>query len=391
MKMFKQAMIVFFKEIKCIIRDKKTFIFGLLLPLILVPSMLFIINFSMKNVQNQSLTNVDVAMNNYENSFYDFLKAQDGVTIIDVKDPQKALDSGMICAYINVDKDMDDKIIKKEDFDLDIKYGDSSINSMVSTSTVIQYKNAYKYLLSNYEFKTVEELRNFMDLKIELNQNDEDAPNLDMSSLYFSMLVPTMLILYCCMGSSGTAAEVSAGEKERGTLEPLLSTCADRSGIVIGKLLATTAMGVASGLFTVLGLWGYLLISSGASSHKISALGMILLLIITLFISMTFSAINLMIGVYAKSYKEAQTYLMPVSLLCSIPSFFTYALDINSIGIPEMCIPIFNMVCIIKEVLAGVFNTTHLITVLFWLLIYISVSVWLTLKMFKKESVVFRI
>ena len=391
MKMFRQAMIVFFKEIKCIIRDKKTFIFGLLLPLILVPSMLFIINFSMKNVQNQSSTNVDVAMNNYENSFYDFLKAQDGVTIIDVKDPQKALDSGMICAYINVDKDMDDKIIKKEDFDLDIKYGDSSINSMVSTSTVIQYKNAYKYLLLNYEFKTVEELRNFMDLKIELNQNDEDAPNLDMSSLYFSMLVPTMLILYCCMGSSGTAADMSAGEKERGTLEPLLSTCADRSGIVIGKLLATTAMGVASGVFTVLGLWGYLLISSGASSHKISVLGMILLLIITLFISMTFSAINLMIGVYAKSYKEAQTYLMPVSLLCSIPSFFTYALDINSIGTPEMCIPIFNMVCIIKEVLAGVFNIAHLLVVLFWLLLYISVSVWLTLRMFKKESVVFRI
>lgn len=391
MKMFRQAMIVFFKEIKCIIRDKKTFIFGLLLPLILVPSMLFIINFSMKNVQNQSSTNVDVAMNNYENSFYDFLKAQDGVTIIDVKDPQKALDSGMICAYINVDKDMDDKIIKKEDFDLDIKYGDSSINSMVSTSTVIQYKNAYKYLLSNYEFKTVEELRNFMDLKIELNQNDEDAPNLDMSSLYFSMLVPTMLILYCCMGSSGTAADMSAGEKERGTLEPLLSTCADRSGIVIGKLLATTAMGVASGVFTVLGLWGYLLISSGASSHKISVLGMILLLIITLFISMTFSALNLMIGVYAKSYKEAQTYLMPVSLLCSIPSFFTYALDINSIGTPEMCIPIFNMVCIIKEVLAGVFNIAHLLVVLFWLLLYISVSVWLTLRMFKKESVVFRI
>ena len=150
-------------------------------------------------------------------------------------------------------------------------------------------------------------------------------------------------------------------------------------------------MGAASGMFTVLGLWGYLLISSGASSHKISVLGMILLLVITLFISMTFSAINLMIGVYAKSYKEAQTYLMPVSLLCSIPSFFTYALDINSIGTPEMCIPIFNMVCIIKEVLAGVFNSAHLLTVFFWLLIYISISVWLTLRMFKKESVVFRI
>ncbi len=391
MKMFRQAMIVFFKEIKCIIRDKKTFIFGLLLPLILVPSMLFIIDFSMKNVQNQSLTNVNVGMSDYENSFYNFLKAQDGVTITDVDNPQKALDSGVICAYINIDKDMDNKIIKKEDFNLDIKYGDSSINSMMSTSTVMQYQSAYKYLISNYEFKSVEELRDLMNFKIELNQNGDEVPNLDMSSLYFSMLVPTMLILYCCMGSSGTAADMSAGEKERGTLEPLLSTCADRSGIVIGKLLATTAMGVASGVFTVLGLWGYLLISSGASSHKISVLGMILLLVITLFISMTFSAINLMIGVYAKSYKEAQTYLMPVSLLCSIPSFFTYALDINSIGILEMCIPVFNMVCIIKEVLAGVFNSAHLLTVFFWLLIYISISVWLTLRMFKKESVVFRI
>ncbi len=390
MKMFRQALIIFLKELKCIIRDKKTFIFGLLLPLMLVPSMLFIVDFSTKNMQGQVMENVNVAMDNKDNSLYNFLNAQDVITVVDVDNFQKALDSGAISAYIKVSKDIDEKVIKKENFDLEVKYNESSINSMMALSTVSQYENAYRYLIANYDFKTVDNLRESIAIKIDLSQID-DVPKIDTSSLYFSMLVPMMLILYCCMGSSGTAADVSAGEKERGTLEPLLSTGASRSSIVIGKLLATTLMGVVSGLFTVLGLWGYLLISSSSNMPNISAFDMIALILVTVFISMFFAALNLMIGVYSKSYKEAQTYLMPVSLMCSVPTFFTYALDVSHIGLLELCIPVLNMICIVKEILSGAVNIIHLGIVILWLLLYVCISLLITLRMFKKESVVFRI
>lgn len=390
MKMFKQALIVFWKELKCIVRDKKTFIFGLLLPLFLVPSMLFMIDFSMKGMQGKTAENVNVAMDNKDNSLYDFLNAQDVITVVDVDNPQKALDSGVISAYITVSKDVDEKILKKEAFNLEVKYNESSINSVMSMASVAQYESAYRYLVSNYEFKSVEELRSLMNFKVDLSQV-EGVPKIDTSSLYFSMLVPMMLILYCCMGSSGTAAELSAGEKERGTLEPLLSTCADRTGILLGKLFATTLMGITSGLFTVIGLWCYLLLSTSSDLPNISAFGMVSLFVMTVFISMFFSALNLMIGVYAKSYKEAQTYLMPVSLVCIAPTFFTYTLDISRIGLVDLCIPVYNVICIIKEILSGAANAIHVGIVLLWLVAYISILLGITVRIFKKEDVVFRI
>ncbi len=390
MKMFKQSMIVFLKELKCIIRDKKTFIFGLLLPLILVPSMLFIIDFSVKNMQGQVADNVNIAMNNKQNSFYSFCSVQDKLTVIDVQDPQKALDSGEISAYITIDENIDKKIVKKESFDLDIKYNNSSINSMMARPIVTEYEADYRYLVTNYVFKSEEELNRLIAVKVELQQ-DSQALNINTGSLYFNMLVPMMLILYCCMGSVGTAAELSAGEKERGTLEPLLSTCADRTGIIIGKLLATTAMGVISGLFTVLGLWIYLIVSSSVNSVNVSPLGMITLLIMTVFVAMFFASVNLTIGVYSRSFKEAQTYLMPVSIICLIPTFFTYTLDVSQIRTLDLCIPIFNVICIIKEIFAGVINTGHISIVLGWLIVYISIAFLITSKLFKRESIVFRV
>ncbi len=388
--MFKQAFAVFLKEIKCIIRDKRTFIFGLLLPLLLVPTMLFIIDFSISGLPGKMTESVAIAIDKDNNSFYDFFAAQDNINIIKVTNYQKSLDSGEIVAYVMLDENLDEKIIKHENFKLDIKYGDSSINSVIAIPTVKQYESAYRYLIENYKFESVAELRKNANVKISLDL-DAELPPIDTSSLYFSMLVPMMLILYCCMGSAGTASELSAGEKERGTLESLLSTSANRTGIILGKLFATTAMGVTSGLCTVIGLWGYLIISSGANKNNISVLSMILLLIMTIFVSMLFASINLLIGVYSKSYKEAQTYMMPISFLCVVPTMFSYTLEASKIKIFDLCVPIFNVVCIVKEILAGVVDIVHLSIVFLWLVLYTSLILCLIIKLFKKETVLFRV
>ena len=389
MKTFKQALVVFFKAMKCLMRDTKTFVFGIFLPLILVPSMLFIIDFSMKGTQNKLADNVNIAISNKNNSFYTFCSAQDVLTIVDVSDPQKALDSGEIFAYVTIDEDIDEKIIAKKAYNLDIQYNESSMNAMMSMPVVMQYEKAYKYVLENYKFDSIENLNKAFDTKIDFSKETQ-LPQIDTSSLYFNILVPMMLILYCSMGSTGTAIELSSGEKERGTFEPLLSTCANRSGIILGKLFATTAMGVASGLCTALGLCGYLIVSSSSSKLNVSISGMLLLLLIIILTSMFFSSINLLIGMYSKSSKEAQIYLMPMSLISLIPTFFTFAMDISQITYTHLSIPVYNIICIIKEILAGIVNFAHIGITASWLILYVSVSLLFTLKLFKKENILFR-
>jgi sodium transport system permease protein len=388
MKMIKQMAVVFLKELKCITRDKKTFVFGLVLPLLWVPAILFIIDFSMKSSQNQIFDNVNIGISSKDNSFYTFCSAQKNITIIDVNDPK----SSKIAAYVTLDPDIDSKILEGKDFNLNVDYNDSSINSMMSIPIVSYYEGVYRTIVNDYEdeFKNKEELNKFMFIEIPYTL-DEQMPNINTSSMYFNMLVPMMLILYCCIGSASTANDLSAGEKERGTLESLLSTGADRTGIIIGKLLATTIMGATSGLCTVLGLCGYLLISSGSQKIRLSILEMILLLVITLFASMFFASVNLAIGVYSRSFKEAQTYLTPMSIICLVPAYFTYTLDVSSIGIGYLCVPVLNIICIIKEIFANAVNIYHVSIVVFWLILYIFSAFYITNNMFKKESGVFRI
>lgn len=284
--MIKQMMVVFLKELKCIIRDKKTFIFGLVLPLLWVPVILFIIDFSMQSSQNQISDNVNIGMSSKNNSFYTFCSSQKNITVVDVNDPK----SSKIAAYVTLDDDIDSKILKGENFSLNIDYNDSSINAMMSMPIVSYYEGVYRSIVNDYrsQFKDKEGLNKFVSIEIPYTL-DEQMPSIDTSSLYFNMLVPMMMILYCCIGSASTASDLSAGEKERGTLESLLSTGANRTSIIVGKLLATTCMGVTSGLCTVLGLWGYLLISSGSQKVHLSVLEMISLLVITLFTSMFFA------------------------------------------------------------------------------------------------------
>lgn len=402
MKMFKNAIIVFIKEMKDILRDKKTFLFGLIIPFLLIPTMLFAIDYSMNFFQGGKDNQVYVAINNKENSFYRFCTAHQNIKFVDTDNPQAALNSGRISAYINIQDNIDDDIINKKNIDIDVEFGTSSLGSMLSASAIGYYKELYlaliQYITDNDYAKNVEELRALAEDK-ELNQNlTEIYPyqgsqdiGFNTSSLYFNMLVPMMLILYCCIGSSSTASDLSAGEKERGSLEALLSTGASRTSIIVGKLFATTVMGLISGLCTVLGLSTYLMISSDSQMSQVSVADVLALLATTLFTSMFFAAVNLAIGVYSKSSKEAQTYLMPVSIISLIPTYFTYSMDLNSINLKYLCIPIVNVICIIKEILAGVLNFSHLGIVIAWLIVYIAIAFSLTAHMFKKESVIFRI
>ncbi len=388
MKMFNQAIVIFLKEMKCLIRDKKTFWISILLPFILVPLMLFITDYSIKGMQGETVNNVDVGVSSKDNSFYNFLSSQSNITVIDSGNPKKDLDSGKISAYIYLDEDIDKKVLNKQSFEIKIESNDASMNSVIAGPILNQYESMYREIVNNYVFDSEEDLKSKLCIPIDIS-NAEDF-KFDISSMCFNLLLPMMLIIYCCIGSSGTASELSAGEKERGTLEPLLSTGVDRSAVVLGKLLATTCMGFISGLFTVLGLYAYLFTASG-NKKMTSLTSALLLLVFIILVSMFFAAINLAIGVYSRSFKESQTYLTPVMLISILPAFFTYTLDINSIKFLHLSIPIFNVLCIIKEILAGCVNLVHVAVVTFWLIVYIFVSCYLIFKLFKRENVIFRV
>lgn len=391
MTMISNALTVFLKELKCMIRDKKTFWMISLLPFVLIPLMLLTINFSTQNLENNMGKNMTVGISSKDNTFYDFLSVQKALTVLEVTDPQKSLNSGEIVAYITTDNNLDEKFLKKEKFTIDIQYSDSSINSKMAMAVLPQYESTFRYISENYDFDNINSFKEKISSELDVSDDLGVDISSDNSMIYFNMLVPVLLVIYCWMGSSTVAAELTAGEKEKGTLEPLLSNGVERTSLIIGKIAATTAMGVISGMSSVLGLGVYLLISSSFGKVGMNVLDLLALLFVAILASVFFSSVNIMLGIYARSSKEAQTYFMPSLLVYLIPTFFTYTLDINQINLPQLCIPVYNIICVIKEIMASSLNIVHLGVVTAWFAVYISLAYFVTIRLFKREDVIFRI
>lgn len=391
MTMISNALTVFLKELKCMIRDKKTFWMISLLPFVLIPLMLLTINFSTQNLENNMGKNMTVGISSKDNTFYDFLSVQKALTVLEVTDPQKSLNSGEIVAYITTDNNLDEKFLKKEKFTIDIQYSDSSINSKMAMAVLPQYESTFRYISENYDFDNINSFKEKISSELDVSDDLGVDISSDNSMIYFNMLVPILLVIYCWMGSSTVAAELTAGEKEKGTLEPLLSNGVERTSLIIGKIAATTAMGVISGMSSVLGLGVYLLISSSFGKVGMNVLDLLALLFVAILASVFFSSVNIMLGIYARSSKEAQAYFMPSLLVYLIPTFFTYTLDINQINLPQLCIPVYNIICVIKEIMASSLNIVHLGVVTAWFAVYISLAYFVTIRLFKREDVIFRI
>ncbi len=402
--MLKKAMMVFFKEMKCIVRDTRTFVFGLLLPLLLVPGILFAVNFSLSSFVPSSPTNMSVKMafSDKNNAFYKFCSSQSGVVVKDVKDPKKAISSGEIEVYVTVDPSINEAILNVETFKLrdfvKYEYDETAMNSTTAKALTSKYESNFESLVSGAKqenISNINDLYEFLSVDLDAGIADEFGDDLNISEninlICFVLLVPTMLVLYCGTSSMGTASELGVGEKERGTLESLLSTGANRVSIVLGKLFATTAMGAMGGLSAVIGLVAYMKLMFWGRPSQVSFFEGLCLVLITLGLSLFFAAVNLAISIYSKSYKEAQTYSLPLVMFCMAPTFFTYGLSPVDIDLAKLCIPMYNVACVLKEIISKSVNILHVGIVAGWLIIYSLVAVAVMMKLFKKEDVIFRI
>jgi sodium transport system permease protein len=140
----------------------------------------------------------------------------------------------------------------------------------------------------------------------------------------FTRVFPFILIMWLVAGAVQPAVDMTAGEKERGTMETLLISPAERSEIVVGKFLATTTFSFASVVWNVIWLTGAGVAAEVALGFSImNYAGMVGCVVIGLPLAMLFSAISLAFGVVAKSTKEGQYYLLPLVLVTMPLAFWS--------------------------------------------------------------------
>ena len=221
-------------------------------------------------------------------------------------------------------------------------------------------------------------------------------------------IIPYLVILLCFTGAMYPAMDITAGEKERGTLETLLCSPVGRTEIVLGKFLvvltsalSTVVFAGLSALVTVpLGAWLFapevapVRAAAAAAAARtpmpqIDPLGFLASLAMVVPIAVLFSAGLLALSLFAKSYKEAQSYVSPLIVVIILPALAAMLPGVELTFYLSL-IPILNVSLVCKELVSGVFNWAHLLLIFSSSCVYAGVAILLAVRMFNRESVLFR-
>jgi len=170
--------------------------------------------------------------------------------------------------------------------------------------------------------------------------------------------LPMVLILMTVLGAFHPAIDIAAGERERRTLEPLLTTSAPAGSIVIGKYLAVAviaftaaALNLASMMLTLNA--GFFQFAGELGLEFELPLGSIVLTLWLLsLLALLFSALFLGVAVQAQSFREAQTALTPIYIVSFLPAIVTMAPGIEfSTGLA--LVPIAGVAMLFRDLMTG--------------------------------------
>lgn len=389
---------VFRKELLDIFRDKKTIAFTILLPILIYPFMFKIMSMSMTNTVKDIEKGVNIVVEgDTDSQLAKVLVNQQILKIVEVEDNKEALKSGDVQAVVKIPENIDEDMKNGKITNIEILVDDSS-NKSTSASSIINnlYDMYSKQIVEQRLYDKGIETSIITPFNVEIKSGVSEDGEINSIGSYLMGMLPSMIIMMLLVPTVGLAAEMGAGEKEKTTFEPLLSTAASRSAVLWGKISSLSVVGFVAMIASVISLYYSFKIYAGALSAdgglnmEISGKAMMVIILLSTVLVVTMSTIQIAVSIFARSTKEANTYLtgtqLPLMLLCFLPMFS----DANNMNPIFFHIPITNVTAVMKEMLMGIFNTQHILIVAAWLIAYVALAVIAAKVMFSREEVVFR-
>jgi len=207
------------------------------------------------------------------------------------------------------------------------------------------------------------------------------------------------VILLCLTGAMYPAIDLTAGEKERGTIETILSSPISRVDLVLGKFLLVFSASLVSAVLSVTSMGtsfallghSHLMTSSGGQSLNLSLgpLSVAAVFFMAFPLAVLFSAVLMTIALFAKTYKEAQSYLTPLTFLVVIPAIASIMPGVELT--PKLAlIPVLNTSLVCKEIISGTYHWNSILLIFASTCVYAAAAIFLAVKMFQREDVLFR-
>jgi sodium transport system permease protein len=228
---------------------------------------------------------------------------------------------------------------------------------------------------------------------VKLQVNDISSRD-DKLGRLLGTILPSLLLLLIFTGCIYIAIDITAGEKERRTLQTLYVTTASENAIIAGKFLAVASVGLSSAFMNVLSLllgmqlqMGELGENTGWMSFSISGVSWLGLLLLIVLSTAFLAAISMVVSVLANSYKEAQSYITPLMMLVLLPIMVSQMPGLE-LSTKTAMIPMLNISLAMGSLLRSDYSYTMVALVLFMLLVYILLALWFAGRVFSNENIV---
>ncbi len=205
-------------------------------------------------------------------------------------------------------------------------------------------------------------------------------------------LIPLILVLMTVTGAVYPAIDLTAGERERGTLETLIAAPVPRLGLLLAKYVAVLTVALLTAVVNLIGMT-ITAHSSGLAALLFGAEGMSLLVVIKVLMLLGlfaafFSAILLALTSYARSFKEAQAYIIPLMLLCLVPGVLCLMPSLEFTGMLAIT-PLVNIVLLARDVLVGSVDTSLAVAAVLSTALYVVAAIALAARIFGTDAILY--
>jgi sodium transport system permease protein len=227
------------------------------------------------------------------------------------------------------------------------------------------------------------------------------APPEKVGGVLLGGIIPYFVILLCLTGAMYPAMDLTAGEKERGTMETILCSPVSRTHLVLGKFLMVLTASIATAVLTILSM----AVSFGAGKKMLLAFtygaadaalqititgkAIVSIFIVVLPLAVFFSAALLALSLFAKSFKEAQSYISPLMIVVVLPAVAALLPGVELT--PALALlPVLNTSLVSKEIISGTYHWDLIALIFLSSSAYASIALAIAVKLFQEEDVLFR-
>ena len=399
---------VLHKEILLNLRDKRALLTSLLMPVILIPLLVFGLPLLIEGIFDREMGQVtEVAISNANELSPEIKMAftANQIQLVDVDDPMAAVQGDDVLVGIRVPEGFARALRQGDSSSLELIAKLNSMRSELLLSKIEASVQQFEKELVSQRLSALELDKNYIE-PIDILRLDAQEQSAQSSTGLLSWMVVFLVMMWTLVGGQMPAIDATAGEKERSSLEATLLSPIRRSSIVIAKFLAVFVFASASALMGIFSYVGSSVIltnlnqrssifaSEAAFEQAFGTLNTswqntLLMILTSVVLAALISALQIFLSMFANSLKQAQSYLAPLTFLIMIPGIALQFIDFFTLNVWTYSIPLLSSLLSFDDLLKNQLAPLHFLVSISSNLALCALLLYLAHKNFQREGIIF--